>query len=159
MSQFFDAFPFAMPGLPNPDLDRQFYDGVQPRRLAAWVVDVLIVLAVGVPAALFFGLATLGLGFLLFPLIVMGVGFVYRTATIASGSATWGMRLMGIELRRADGSRLDLTTAALHTLLYTVAIGLVAVQALSIVGMLATRYGQGLPDLVLRTAMINRPAD
>ncbi len=31
----------------------------------------------------------------------MGVGFLYRTATIAGGSATWGMRLMGIELRRA----------------------------------------------------------
>jgi uncharacterized RDD family membrane protein YckC len=159
MSQTIDAILGPMPGLPDPERDPQFYEGVQPRRLAAWVIDVAIVLAVGVPAALIFGLATLGLGFALFPLIVMGVGFFYRTATIASGSATWGMRLMGIELRRADGSRFDFGTAVLHTLIYTVAIGLVALQFLSIVGMLATRYGQGLPDLILRTAMINRPAD
>lgn len=148
-----------MPGLPDPERDRQFYEGVQPRRLAAWVVDVLIVLAVGVPLAILFGLATLGFGFALFPLLVMGVGFLYRTATIAGGSATWGMRLMGIELRRADGSRLDFATALMHTAIYTVAFSVVLLQMASIVGMLATRYGQGLPDLILRTAMINRPAD
>ena len=106
-----------------------------------------------------FGLATLGFGFALFPILVMGVGFVYRTLTIASGSATWGMRLMGIELRRHDGARLDFSTALLHTAIYTVAISVVVLQLGSIVGMVATRYGQGLPDLILRTAMINRPAD
>ncbi len=159
MSQSYDSFSGAMPGLPDPERDRQFYEGVQPRRLAAWVVDVVVVLAVGVPLAMIFGLATLGFGLALFPIIVMGVGFVYRTATIAGGSATWGMRLMGIELRRHDGAKLDFPTAVLHTAIYTVAFGVVLLQLLSIVGMLATRYGQGLPDIVLRTAMINRPAD
>lgn len=148
-----------MPGLPDPELDRQFYEGVQPRRLAAWVIDVLLVLSVGVPVALVFGLVTLGFGFALFPLLIMGVGFLYRTATIASGSATWGMRLMGIELRRHDGTRLDLPYAVLHTAIYTVALGVIVLQMASIVGMLATRYGQGLPDIILRTAMINRPED
>ncbi len=159
MSQTIDALLGPMPGLPDPERDPQFYEGVQPRRLAAWVVDVLVALAFGLPVALLFGLATLGLGFFLFPLIVMGAGFLYRWATIAGGSATWGMRLMGIELRRGDGARLDAGTAFLHTLIYTFAIGLVALQFLSVVGMLATRYGQGLPDLILRTAMINRPVD
>ncbi|MBA3324399.1 MAG: RDD family protein [Rhodobacteraceae bacterium] len=148
-----------MPGLPDPERDRQFYEGVQSRRLAAWLVDVTLVLAVGVPFALLFGLATLGFGLALFPILVMTVGFLYRTATIAGGSATWGMRLMGIELRRHDGARLDFTTALLHTAIYTVALSVVLLQLASIVGMLATRYGQGLPDIVLRTAMINRPAD
>lgn len=159
MSQSLNSFAGAMPGLPDPERDPQFYQGVQSRRLAAWVVDVVLVLAVGVPAAFIFGLATLGFGFALFPILVMAVGFLYRTATIAAGSATWGMRLMGIELRRRDGTRLDFPTALSHTAIYTVAFSVVLLQLASIVGMLATRYGQGLPDIVLRTAMINRPAD
>ena len=33
------------------------------------------------------------------------------------------------------------------------------VYALQLPGSFGTRYGQGLPDLVLRSAMINRPTD
>lgn len=159
MTSLFDAYIGDMSGLPDPDRDQRFYAGVPSRRLAAWVVDVIVTLGIGVPLALVFGLMTLGVGLALFPLILLGVGFVYRVATIASGSATWGMRLMGIELRRQDGTRFDLTAAFLHTALYTVCIGVMILQVASVVGMLATRYGQGLPDLVLRSAMINRPAD
>lgn len=149
----------TMDGLPDPELDRQFYEGVPARRLLGWVVDVTLILAVGVPLAVFFGLATLGLGFAVFPLVVAGVGFLYRTVTIANRSATWGMRLVGIELRRHDGSRFDFVTALLHTTLYTFAMGMVVVQMASVVAMLGTRHGQGLPDLILRTTAINPPAD
>ncbi len=149
----------TMDGLPDPELDRQFYAGVLPRRLVAWLIDVTLILLVGVPLALVFGVATLGVGFAIFPLVVAGTGFVYRTFTIAEGSATWGMRAVGIELRRHDGSRLDFVTALLHTTLYTVAMGMVLVQMASVVAMLGTRYGQGLPDLILRTTAINPPAD
>lgn len=159
MTSLFDAYIGDMSGLPDPDRDQRFYAGVPSRRLAAWVVDVIVTLGIGVPLALVFGLMTLGVGLALFPLILLGVGFFYRVATIASGSATWGMRLMGIELRRQDGTRFDLTAAFLHTALYTVCIGVMILQVASIVGMLGTRYGQGLPDLVLRSAMINRPSD
>jgi uncharacterized RDD family membrane protein YckC len=159
MTSLFDAYIGDMSGLPDPDRDQRFYAGVPSRRLAAWVVDVIVTLGIGVPLALVFGLMTLGVGLALFPLILLGVGFFYRVATIASGSATWGMRLMGVELRRQDGTRFDLTAAFLHTALYTVCIGVMILQVASIVGMLGTRYGQGLPDLVLRSAMINRPAD
>ena len=159
MTSLFDAYIGDMSGLPDPDRDQRFYAGVPSRRLAAWVVDVIVTLGIGVPLALVFGLMTLGVGLALFPLILLGVGFFYRVATIASGSATWGMRLMGDELRRQDGTRFDLTAAFLHTALYTVCIGVMILQVASVVGMLGTRYGQGLPDLVLRSAMINRPTD
>lgn len=159
MTSLFDAYIGDMSGLPDPDRESRFYAGVPSRRLAAWVADVIVTLGIGVPLALVFGLMTLGFGLALFPLILLGVGFVYRVATIASGSATWGMRLMGIELRRQDGTRFDLTAAFLHTALYTFCIGMMILQVASIVGMLGTRYGQGLPDLVLRSTMINRPAD
>ena len=154
-----DGFSGPMFGLPDPERDRQFYEGVQSRRLAAWVIDLFVILLAGVPVALVFGLATFGFGFALFPLVVAGVGFVYRTLTIAERSATWGMRVMGIELRRHDGTRFDLTTAALHTAIYSVAISIVVLQAVSCISMLSTRYGQGLPDVILRTTAINRPAD
>lgn len=159
MTNLFDAYIGGMSGLPDPDRDQRFYAGVPSRRLAAWVVDVIVTLGIGVPLALAFGLMTLGFGLALFPMILLGVGFAYRVATIASGSATWGMRLMGIELRRQDGTRFDLTAALLHTALYTLCIGVMVLQVASVIGMLGTRYGQGLPDLALRSAMINRPAD
>lgn len=149
----------TMEGLPDPELDRQFYEGVLTRRLFAWVIDVTIILAVGVPLAVLFGLVTLGLGFALFPLLVAGVGFFYRTVTIANRSATWGMRLAGIELRRHDGSRFDFVTALLHTTIYTLAMSTLVVQMASVLAMLGTRYGQGLSDLILRTTAINPPAD
>jgi uncharacterized RDD family membrane protein YckC len=148
-----------MDGLPDPERDRQFYEGVPARRLAAWFIDLAIILIIGVPLAVMFGLLTLGFGFVLFPLLVAGVGFVYRSATIAAGSATWGMRFVGIELRRGDGSRFDLITAVLHTALYTLALGMMVVQLVSCIAMVGTRFGQGLPDLILGTTAINRPAD
>ncbi|MER2509879.1 MAG: RDD family protein [Amaricoccus sp.] len=149
----------SLAGLPDPEMDRQFYEGVPARRLAAWMIDLLITLLIGVPAAVMFGLMTLGFGFALFPFLVATVGFVYRVATIAGGSATWGMRAMGIELRRADGSRFDFAAAIMHTALYTISFGVVVLQIVSCVSMVASRYGQGLPDVILRTTAINRPAD
>jgi uncharacterized RDD family membrane protein YckC len=159
MIRSLESFANVLPGLPDPDRMPGFYARVPSRRLVAWVVDMAIIIAIGVPLALAFGLATLGFGLLLFPLVMLGTSLAYRTLTLAGGSATWGMRFVGIELRRHDGLRLDGTTAFLHTLLYTVCFAAFPLQILSMIGMISTRYGQGLPDLVLRTAMINRPAD
>ena len=148
-----------MAGLPDPELDRQFYQGVPARRLVAWFVDLLIIVTVGVPVAVFFGLATFGFGFALFPLVVAGVGFLYRAATIAGGSATWGMRFTGIEFRRGDGTRFDLATALAHTAIYAVCMSVFVLQLVSCATILGTRYRQSLADLILGTTAINRPAD
>ena len=154
-----DRLSGPMAGLPDPEHDRQFYEGVPARRLVAWFIDLAIVLAVGVPVAVVFGVMTLGFGFALFPIVVGGIGFLYRTATIAGGSATWGMRVTGIEFRRGDGSRFDLMTAFLHTAIYAVALSVIVLQLISCVAILATRYRQSLPDIILGTTAINRPAD
>jgi uncharacterized RDD family membrane protein YckC len=154
-----DRLSGPMAGLPDPEHDRQFYEGVPARRLVAWFIDLAIVLAVGVPVAVVFGLMTLGFGFALFPIVVGGIGFLYRTATIAGGSATWGMRVTGIEFRRGDGSRFDLATAFLHTAIYAVALSVIVLQLISCIAILATRYRQSLPDIILGTTAINRPAD
>lgn len=144
----------AHTGLPDPELDSQFYENVNSRRLVAWVFDVAI--AFGITTLI--GMFTLGIAFFVFPLIWLAVGFLYRTLTIASKSSTWGMRIVGIEIRNRQGHKLDLGTAFLHTLIYSVSIGFFVVQLVSMVMMLSSRYGQGLPDMLLGTAAINRPA-
>jgi uncharacterized RDD family membrane protein YckC len=159
MTSTIDSFLGPMPGLPDPGLDRQFYTGVPARRLAAWAVDFVVVVLLSLVLIPVVGILTLGLGFFVAPLLFMAVGFAYRVATVASRSATWGMRLMGIELRRSDGTRFDLGFAALHVALYTGTVMLPVLLLASGVTVLATRYQQTLPDLVLRTTAINRPED
>jgi uncharacterized RDD family membrane protein YckC len=154
-----DSFPTPLYGLPDPERDRQFYDGVPLRRFLAWCVDVVIILLIGVPLATLFGLVTLGFGFAMFPLIVAGVGFLYRTWTLAGASATWGMRFTGIEFRRGDGTRFDFTTALLHTLLYLVCMSFFVLQLISCATIVGSRYRQSLGDMLLGTTAINRPAD
>ena len=139
--------------LPDPDCDAAFFDGVTTKRFVAWVFDVVVTLVLSV----LFSIFTLGIGFLLFPLVWLGVGFAYRTLTISAGSATWGMRLTGIELRDRAGQRLDTGTAFTHTLIYSIAIATVCLQILSAAMMLTTRYKQGIADVFLGTTAINRP--
>ena len=147
-------------GLPDPELDRQFYTGVPLRRFVAWLIDVLVILLVGVPLAVLFGLFTLGFGFALFPFIVGAVGFFYRFATLAGpASATFGMRFTGIEFRRGDGGRFDAMTAVIHTAIYMLCIGVVVLQLVSCLTIIGTRYRQSIADIILGTTAINRPAD
>lgn len=148
-----------LPGLPDPDTDPQFYDRVPTRRLVAWLVDFVVVLAISLPVGLVFGIVTLGFGFAAFPLLYTAIGFFYRVFTLSGRSATLGQRFMGIEFRRFDGTRFDLTTAMLHAAIYTVSISVVLVQAASCIAILSTRYGQGIQDIILRTTAINSPAD
>ena len=146
-------------GLPDPELDRQFYEGVPTRRFIAWTVDVLVVLAFSAVVVPVFGILTLGLGFLAAPFMVAAIGYLYRTATIASRSATWGMRLMGVELRRADGRRFDLTHAAVHVALYAVTVAFPVLLLGHLLTVPGTRYRQALHDFALGTTAINCPED
>ena len=52
-----DSFTAPMSGLPDPERDRQFYEGVPLRRFVAWCVDLVIILLIGVPLATLFGLS------------------------------------------------------------------------------------------------------
>ncbi|NOR31781.1 MAG: RDD family protein, partial [Sulfitobacter sp.] len=95
-------------------------------------------------------------GLFFFPLMILVIGFFYRVATLSSGSSTWGMRLMGMELRTQNDERLDTGTALLHTLGYTVSISVMPLQLISIVLMGTTARCQGLSDMVLGTVALNR---
>lgn len=137
---------------PDPELQPQFYDSVPTKRLLAWGADMLIVAALTLLVVPF--TAFVGLFFL--PFLYLALGFAYRVVTLSRGSATWGMRLMSIELRTREDAPFDLATAFLHTLGYTVSFAMPPLQLVSIVLMLSTQRHQGLSDLALGTVAMNR---
>jgi len=142
-------------GLPDPELDSQFYENVPTRRLVAWVFDSIITFALTMLASIF----TLGLGFFIFGLVWLVVGFIYRTVTIGSSSATWGMNMMGIEFRDRQGQKFSSGLSLIHTAIFTAASGTFIVQIISAGLILMTRYGQSLPDMILGSTAINRPVN
>lgn len=140
--------------LPNPDTQPEFYADVPLKRLLAFVVDTVVILGLSlliVPLTAFTGI-------FFFPILMTVVGFAYRVVTLATGSATWGMRLAAIEFRDATGMRFDLSQAFLHTLGFTVSLAIPILQVISIVLMLTGERAQGLTDRVMGCVAINRRA-
>ena len=140
--------------LPDPVLQPEFYADIPMKRLVAFVVDMIVTLGLVLMVLPF--TAFTGLFFL--PLLFAVIGFAYRVVTLANGSATLGMRLMAIEFRDSDGRRLDLNTAVLHTLGFTLSWSVLVAQVASVVLMLTGARRQGLTDLVLGTVALNRRA-
>ncbi|MCG6901099.1 MAG: RDD family protein [Rhodobacter sp.] len=145
---------YARTALPDPQIKPEFYADVATKRLLAWVVDTVLILAI----CLLIILMTAFIALIFLPFLYLVVGFFYRTLTLAGRSATPGMRLMAIEFRTLRGERLDPVLAALHTLGYTVSTAMVMPQIISILLMLNTARAQGLSDLVLGTVALNRAA-
>ncbi|WP_282151433.1 RDD family protein [Ruegeria atlantica] len=143
-----------MTHLPDPDRQPEFYQSVATKRFIAWLFDVAFISLLCTVAILL----TFGLGFFVLALIYAVVSFVYRVITIANGSATLGMRFMGIELRDSFGSRMDLGKAVAHTAGYFVSMAFPVIQIISVIMMLTSARGQGLTDAFLGTVMINQRA-
>ena len=141
-----------MTTLPDPISQPQFYASVASKRLVAWIVDSIVILVLSLIAVLL----TAFVGLLIWPLLYLVVGFAYRTVTLANGSATWGMRFAGVEIRNAFGERLDLGLALAHTAGYTLSIAIPLIQVVSIIMMLTSARGQGLTDAFLGTVALNR---
>lgn len=146
------TYPF--PHLPDPRTQPEFYADVPMKRLVAWLVDTVLIALIClliVPFTAFTGL-------FFFPLLMLVVGFAYRVVTIANRSATWGMRLMAIEFRTAQGERLGLGLATAHTLGTSLSFAMPLLQVVSVILMLTTARGQGLTDHLLGSVALNRAA-
>lgn len=146
------AVPFA--DLPDPKTQAGFYAGVPAKRILAFFIDLLIIFLLSLAVAVL----TFGLAFFVFVLVFGVVGFLYRVLTLAGGSATWGMRLMAVELRRHDGERFTTADAALHTIVFYICFGIVPLQVISAITMFATSRGQTLTDMVFGVVALNRKA-
>lgn len=144
-------------GLPHPVHDARFYKGVPLRRLFAFLIDSVATLAIGVVVAVLFGLLTFGAGFIVVMPVMGAVGIAYRTLSLARWSATPGMLLTGIELRRRDGHKFEAGDALVHTLLFALLTMTGFLLILSAVFMATGPMGRGLHDMVLGTTAINRP--
>ena len=139
---------------PDPDIQPQFYEGVPSKRLLAWVVDTLIIgvlTLLTIPFTFFISLFFL-------PFVFFMINFSYRVVTLSRGSATWGMRIMAIELRDAQDAPFDVSQAFLHTLGYSLSIMIAPLQLISMVLMLSTERRQGLTDILMGTVALNRRA-
>lgn len=144
----------AHQGLPNPATKPQFYSGVLAKRAIAWVIDVAFIALLCVLILPF----TAFTGLLFFPVLMLVIGFIYRWFTLAGKSSTWGMRVMGIEIRDHTGMRLTSGDAFQHTLGYTISVAVAPLQLISILMMVLTDRKQGLTDHLLGSAAINRPS-
>lgn len=140
--------------LPDPETQPAFYADVPPKRFLAWIIDtvlIAILCALILPFTAFTGI-------FFFPFLMLVVGFIYRVLTLAGGSATWGMRLVGLEFRAQTGERFDLGAAILHTLGYSISWAVPLLQFVSIILMLVSRRKQGLTDHFMGSVAINRSA-
>lgn len=110
-------------GLPTPfPLVRASLGG----RLVAYLLDILFIFGFTALLTLvitFIGLITFGLGWTLFA-VLPASGILYSALTVGgSGQGTWGMRMMGLRVVAPETrARVDVITAAVHALLFYVAI-------------------------------------
>jgi uncharacterized RDD family membrane protein YckC len=135
--------------------DERAYEGVRTRRVLACMIDYLIVGLLTIPFAilvLVLGLLTLGLGWMLFTVLVPLVALLYIWNTLGGpNQATTGMRLMGIRLDRLDGAPIDGITAVVHSVLFWA--GNVILTPLVLLVTLFTDRKRTLHDILLGTVV------
>ena len=155
----FEVKPHAYDPAQNPEL----FEGVLPRRVLAFVIDVAVILA---PVALafvviiLFGLVTFGLGWGLLGLLSPGTviwTLAYYGLTLGGpASATIGMRVLEIEMRTWYGAPCYFVLGAVHAVAFYATMSVLTPLVL-LVGLFNARH-RLLHDIVLGTVVINRPA-
>ncbi len=105
-------------------------------RSVAYLLDILFIFGFTALLTLFIvviGALTFGLGWTLFA-VLPASGILYSAVTVGgAGQGTWGMRMMGLRVVNQAGTRVDMITAAIHALLFYVAISTFLLWALDIV--------------------------
>ncbi len=139
------------------------FEGVLPRRMMAFLVDVLVISVPVILLTIFiavFGIVTLGLGWLLFwllsPISVIWAVAYYGMTLGGPHSATIGMRLMDIEMRTWYGDRGYFVLGAVHAILYWISVSFLTPLVL-LVGLLNERR-RLLHDFLLGTVVVNNDA-
>lgn len=111
----------------DPATQPEYFEGVLSRRIVAFLIDAVIVLAPMMVVALFmlvFTVVTLGFGVFVFALLAPLTAvwaILYVGLTLASpASATYGMRAMGVQMRTWYGAPMYFLLGALHALFFWV---------------------------------------
>jgi uncharacterized RDD family membrane protein YckC len=155
----FEMKPHAYDAAQNPEL----FDGVLPRRVLAFAIDVAVILA---PVALafvviiLFGLITFGLGWALLALLYPGTviwALAYYGLTLGGpASATIGMRVLEIEMRTWYGAPCYAVLGAVHAVAFYISVSVLTPLVLLVCFFNGRR--RLLHDIVLGTVVINGPA-
>lgn len=146
------------PGVPDPEIEAEYYVGVLPRRAIAYFID-LFVLALLYIAALAIGFVIkIATFFILAPLVAIllpFVGIAYHVFTVGSvGAATPGMRLMGLQVRSLDGTSPTRLHAFVQIVLFYLTVP--TTGGLILLFVLIDRYHRTLHDFLSQTVMLRR---
>jgi len=154
-----DVKPHAYDPVVNPEL----FDGVLPRRIIAFFID-LVILTVPVLFAgftiLLLGLLTFGLGWFFFLLLSPAAvlwAIAYYAFTFGSpASATVGMRMMDIEMRTWYGAPAYALLGAVHAILFWISVS-VFTPLILLVGFFNDRR-RLLHDILIGSVVVNNKA-
>jgi uncharacterized RDD family membrane protein YckC len=123
-------------------------------RVVAFLIDYAIIAALTFAAyfvVTLLGFLTLGLGWLLYPIIFPIVALAYIGFTMGGDKqATIGMNMVGIKVIHLEGRQVDPLLAVVHTILFWFFMGL---PLLLVIG-LFTEKKQLLHDLLIGTVMV-----
>src|SRR6185295_5312241 len=147
----------------NPDKNPEFFEGVLPRRIVAFLIDAVLIVGPIILLSLFifiFGLITFGLGWLLFwmlsPLFVVWA-VIYVGVTLGSPhSATIGMRMLDLELRTWYGGKMYFLLGAVHAIFFWISVSFLTPLILVIA--LVNPQHKLLHDFLTGTVMVNNAA-
>lgn len=141
----------------DPHAQPELFEGVLSKRIVAFLVDAVLIVALMIPAALVvfvLGVITLGIGWLLYPVLFLVVALGYVGLTLGGpASATPGMRMAGVEMRTWSGAPMFALLAIIHALLFWFSVSLLTPLIL-LVGLFTSRR-QLLHDLLLGTVVLN----
>ena len=148
--------PHAYDPVRNPEL----FEGVLPRRVVAFLIDVVIIMTPVAAAVVFIillGLVTFGLGWVLLPLLYPATviwALLYYGFTLGSAaSATLGMRAMQIEMRTWYGAPCYFVLGGAHAVAFYVSI--TTLTPLVLLVCFFNERHRLLHDIVLGTIVIN----
>jgi uncharacterized RDD family membrane protein YckC len=144
--------------LPDPSTAPELFDGVLQRRVMAYLLDVaLIIAAVTVVSVLsvILGFFTLGIPWLLLPVVIPAIILGYYAITLGSPMrATVGMSVFDIVLVPARGYPLDGWKILIHPIVFWITVWVA--WPISLVVALFTPRQQMVQDLVTGTLMLRR---
>jgi uncharacterized RDD family membrane protein YckC len=143
--------------LPDPESSPELFEEVLTRRVFAYLIDLVIMIALFAVAAVVLaiaGLLTLGIAWLGYIILGPAIIVFYYTSTLGTPMrATIGMKAMDIVLTPTRKRPLDGVRAVLHPLVFWVTIWVF--WPLLALGLFTPRR-QLLHDLIVGTLMVRR---
>jgi uncharacterized RDD family membrane protein YckC len=147
----------------DPVAQPELFEGVLTRRIVAFLIDLIVIAVPLLFIAIFifvFGLATLGLGWLLFFLfgpITIVYALLYFGITLGSrASATIGMRMVDLEMRTWYGAPAYFVLGAMHAVAFWLTVSFLT-PFIVLVALVNDRK-RLLHDMLLGTIVINNEA-